>query len=432
MGRLSNGRHSLSENGGTCMDDIILRNTVIEANKVVFQFEARGILQQYFTTNELFVEYDCSIEMVPVSILNTVFVSSILPLMWLTDTTMWVYDIDRTFYDCILRLKAAYQDLYPHYPLKGMFVAANTTYNTYLEEKEGLLLFSGGIDAHVSYLRHREMKPILCNIQGWYKEVFDDKARAAEADKRDISEFASKEEVDFEFVKSNFAVLVDNKQFSVNIQKRLGDSWWHGFQHSMSFISIAIPLAYLNGVKNIYIASSFAIGGEGKCASYATTDIEFKFATIGGCIHDAFDMSRQEKVRYLVEYQKQSGEEYPVRVCSFNDKNCCECEKCFRTVLEIVAENGDVHNFGFPIEESLKEHWEKLFERDLWKFGVEGERRKHWPDSIQRMRENYEEIEEKEFVSWFLRYDFVGNRRRALRHYYRTNFFKIIKRKLGL
>ena len=61
------------------MDDIILRNTVVNGNKVVFQFETRGILQQYFTTNELFVEYDCLIEKAPVSILNTIFVSSILP-----------------------------------------------------------------------------------------------------------------------------------------------------------------------------------------------------------------------------------------------------------------------------------------------------------------------------------------------------------------
>lgn len=415
---------------GENMDDIILRNTTVNDNKVVFQFETRGILRKYFTTNELFVEYDCSVEKVPISILNIIFVSSVLPLMWLTNTTMWVYDIDRTFYDCVLRLKVAYQDLYPHYSLRGKLIAANTTYNTYSVKKEGLLLFSGGIDAHVSYLRHKEINPILCNIQGWYKDELDDKDKAAEADKRDISEFAIKEKVNFKFVKSNFAVLVDNQHFYKNIQKKLGDSWWHGFQHSMSFISIAIPLAYLYGVKNIYIASSFAVGGEGRCASYATTDIEFKFATIGGCIHDAFDMSRQDKVRYLVEYQKQSGKDYPVRVCSFNDKNCCECEKCFRTILEIVAENGDIHNFGFPIDGSLKEYWEDLFERNLWKFGVEGERRKHWPDSIRRMKENYKEIEDKEFVDWFLSYDFVGKRKNALRHYYRTNFFKIVKRKL--
>ena len=63
---------------------------------------------------------------------------------------------------------------------------------------------------------------------------------------------------------------------------------------------------------------------------------------------------------------------------------------------------------------------------------MEGERKKHWPDSIRRMKKNYEEIEDKEFVDWFLEYDFVKKRKKALRRYYKTNFFKIVKRKLGM
>ena len=199
----------------------------------------------------------------------------------------------------------------------------------------------------------------------------------------------------------------------------------------MAFISIAIPLAYQNKVKNIYIASSFAIGNPGKCASYPTTDIEFKFASKGGCIHDAFELSRQAKVQYLVDYQKESGEPYPVRVCSFNDRNCCECEKCFRTILEIIAENGNIRDFGFEINGNLKDYWEEVMNRRLWNFGVKGESKKHWPDSIRKMKENYEQIEEKEFVDWFLNYDFFAARKKALYKYYRTNFWSIIKRKLS-
>lgn len=412
------------------MDDIILKKTLVKGGKVEFNYELRGKLNKYFTTNHMYVEYDKSMEDVPKSLLNISFVASILPLIWLTDTTMWVNEIDRTFYDCIYRLKNAYQELYPDYPLKGRFIAANPINNDYKSKRECLLLFSGGIDAHVSYLRNKHHNPILCNIQGWYEDSDKTKIAAANADYRDISAFAKQENVDFEFVKSNFATIVNNSEFRKNIEPKLGDSWWHGFQHSMSFISIAMPLAYIYGVKNIYIASSFAIGNPGKCASYATTDIEFKFAENGGCVHDAFDMSRQEKVRYLVDYQKKSGQPYPVRVCSFNDKNCCECEKCFRTILEIVAENGNIQNFGFEINRPLKEHWVNVFERKIYGFGVEGERKKHWPDSIKRIKENYEKIEDKEFIDWFLSYDFIGERKKALRKYYKDNFWSIVCRKI--
>lgn len=412
------------------MNDVILKRTEVHDGSVEFFFEARGELKKYFTTDRMFVEYGRSVESVPISILNISFVASVLPLIWLTDTVMWVDELDRTFYDCIFRLKNAYRELYSHCPLGGRLVSANLKENRFEVRRECLLLFSGGVDAHVSYLRNREKQPILCNIQGWQEDSDPAKQRAAEADRRDIDAFSQEHGLDFEYVKSNFATLVDNDVFRKTLQKQLRDGWWHGFQHSMGFISIAMPLAYLYGARNIYIASSFALGRPGKCASYATTDIEFKFATNGGCVHDAFEMSRQDKLHYLVEYRKASGLPYPVRVCSFRDKNCCACEKCFRTVLEIVAENGDVRDFGFPIEGSLKEHWKNFFAEHLALFGVEGEQRKHWPDIIARMKENYDQIEDKEFVDWFLSYDFVGERKKALRKYYRTNFLKIVKRKL--
>lgn len=413
------------------MDDLILEDTIVEGNRVTFNFTPRGFLKEYFNVTTMFLEYDCPVTEVPISILNIAFVSSILPLMWLTNTTLWVDELDRTFYDSVRRIKSAYQDLYPHCKLGGNLVVARPVNNSYEPKRESLLLFSGGIDAHVSYLRIKDQAPILCNIQGWYRNNGEDaQSIAAEADRRDISAFAEAHGNLFFFVKSNFAVLVSNAVFQKRLGKKFGDSWWHGFQHSMSFISIAMPLAYLNKIRNIYIASSFAIGRPGKCASYATTDIEFKFAAKGGCVHDAFELSRQDKVRYLVEYQKKSKKAYPVRVCSFNDRNCCECEKCFRTILEIVAENGDVRDFGFPIEESLTVHFQNVMKRRLYCFGVKGERRKHWPDSIRRMKENYNALNEKEFVDWFLNFDFIREQKKALFHYYRTNFISILKRKL--
>lgn len=412
------------------MDDLILKKTEVNSGKVDFYFEARGRMKRFFTTEHMYVEYGCSVEEVPVSVLNIAFAASVLPLTWMTETTLWMDELDRTFYDCVFRLKNAYRELYPHCTLGGQLVVANPKVNAYDVRRECLLLFSGGVDAHVSYLRNREKQPILCNIQGWQDDPDPTKQRAAEVDCCDIGAFAQKNELIFEYVKSNFATLVDNDVFRKTLQKQLHDGWWHGFQHSMSFISIAMPLAYLHGARNIYIASSFALGRPGKCASYATTDIEFKFATVGGCVHDAFELSRQDKLHYLVAYQKASGKPYPVRVCSFRESNCCACEKCFRTVLEIVAENGDIRNFGFPMETSLKEHWESFFAEHLALFGVEGEQRKYWPDIIARMKENYDQIEDKEFVDWFLSYDFVGERKKALRKYYRTNFFIIVKRKL--
>lgn len=46
------------------------------------------------------------------------------------------------------------------------------------------------------------------------------------------------------------------------------------------------------------------------------------------------------------------------------------------------------------------------------------------------MKENYENIKDKELVDWFMSYDFEDAKKKTLKKYYRQNFLKIIKRKL--
>ena len=411
------------------MDGVILRSITVEKNHVEYRFEARGIIKDYFNTDTLFIDYDRDMTDVPKSVMTIPFVASIIPLMWLTNTVMWVEELDRTFYDAVFKIKEAYQRLYYNYELKGNLVPARLTENTYTPEQNSLLLFSGGIDANTTYVRIRDQKPLLFNIQGWYKQRGDND-EAADADIRDITAFSKREGLNFEYAKSNFAVLVNNDTFDSKIKKKLGDSWWHGFQHSMGFISIAIPVAYLLKIGKIYIASSVPMGEYVKCASYVTTDSEFKFAAVGGCVHDGSELTRQDKVHVLVDYANQREEDYPIRVCSFNDHNCCACDKCFRSILGIIAEGGDIKKYGFIINGSLKEHFESLMKEKAHTFNIKGESRLHWPAIKKRMQDNYEHIEDKEFVDWFLNFDFVDAQKKTLRNYYRKNFFNIIARKL--
>lgn len=415
------------------MDGIILREIKCDKNHVEYQFEATGTLKPYFSTDTLFIEYQEDMSAVPQSILAIPFVACIIPLMWVTNTVMWIKEIDQTFYEAILRIHDAYQRLYSHIPLKGNLIPANFIENKLDEKRDSLLLFSGGLDANCTYVRIRKTHPLLFNIQGWYKRLTDiDKA--ADADIRDVNEFAKHEGLDSTFAKSNFAVVIREKLWEKNIRPKFGDSWWHGFNHSMAFISIAIPLAYKHGIKNIYIASSVPMGEFCMCASHVTTDSEFRFANTGKCVHDSSELVRQDKIRTVVEYQKQTGKPYPIRVCSFNDHNCCECEKCFRTVLGLVAEGVNVCDFGFYTEKPLKEHWEEVMYRRSGLMSFKSERILHWPYIIPRMKANYHKMnqEQKEFVDWFLSFDFNKEQKKSRRRYYRQNFFSILKRKLHI
>ena len=414
------------------MDGVLLNCIKVSGNNVEYHFKVTGKLCPYFTTNVMYINYEESVENIPESILAIPFVASIIPLMWVTNTVMWVKELDLTFYNSLHRIRDAYQRLYSHYPLKGNIIPANFIDNKLETNSEALLLFSGGLDANSTYVRHHDKNPLLFNIQGWYKTP-SDKNIAAETDIRDIGIFAKKEGLDFSYAKSNFATVVDENLWTKNIRPNFGDSWWHGFQHSMAFISIAIPIAYKHGIKNIYIASSVPMGEFCMCASHVTTDSEFRYAEIGKCIHDGSELVRQDKIKLVVDYQRKSGEPYLMRVCSFNDHNCCECEKCFRTVLGLVAEAADIKDFGFYLDKPLKKYWEDVMYRRSGLMSFKSERVLHWPYIIPRMKENYDKMtqEQKEFVDWFLSFDFAKMQKESRMRYYRQNFFSIIKRKLG-
>lgn len=413
-------------------EHLILKDIEVNKNLVKYKFTVTNRIAKFFTTDEMFIEYGIDVSDVPQSILAIPFVGSLIALTWLTDTVFWVKELDATFYNSLKQLKVAYQELYPHVHMKGRFVAARTIENHYSSDNsQDLLLFSGGVDAITSYLRNIDRELLLCNIQGWLK---DEKTHDKIADKefKLVSEFGAEHNRHISLIKSNFATLISECRFHKEIGRKLGDSWWHGFSHSMSFISISIPVAYLSNCQNIIIASSFTIGDTRVCASYATTDIEFKFCVTGKTIHDGFEMSRQDKIRTIVDHQLKTGKPFPLKVCSFKEANCSVCEKCFRTITGIIAEGANPNDFGFNVPDNITEFYDDYFRHNLQFFGIKSESISHWPHIKKRMVDNMNNILYKDFANWFLTYDFKKNRRIALRNYYRKNFFSIIKRKLGI
>ena len=414
------------------MGDILLKKIIVKGNIVRYRFTVSNNLKKFFTTDEMFVSYNQDVSQIPESILAIPFVGSVIAMAWLTDSTLWVKEIDQAYYDCIKSLKVAYQELYPHYPLKGQFVSAYIKTNKLensTSDSKALLLFSGGIDAHTTYVRHRDKNPILCNIQGWLRSP-DDESAAQKADFRDVADFAERNNNAVSLIKSNFATLIDADYFRKKIGRELKGSWWHEFQHSMSFISIGIPVAYSYGIDLILIASSFYLGSHGKCASYPSTDNEFRYADKGHIVHDGFELNRQDKVSIIVRHQEESGQSYPIRVCSFNDHNCCVCPKCFRSIMGIIAEGGAIEDFGFYITGEKVNFYKEYIKNHYIEFGIAREAKYHWPDIKKRIAENRDRIKEPELVNWFLKTDFVRDRKRAVLKYRIKNLVPLIIKKL--
>ena len=413
------------------MNKIVLQYITVDGSLVKYRFSVNNELKRYFATDVMFLQYEQSMTDVPLSILSIPFVNCMAGLSWLSDAMLFVDEIDETFYYAFKQLKVAYSELH-RTNLKGILVPSVVKTNVVSKKPQCLLLFGGGVDCHCSYLRNMEDVSGVVNIYGWSKGNNKPRSQVDISDQIMTDEFAHRFGIESYHVTSNFASQFNLDKIDKSLTSKVGTSYWYGFLHPMAFLSITTPIAWIKGISNLMIASSFTKDrADVHCASFITTDREFKFATNGTTLHDGFELNRQDKVRLLVEYQKKIGKSYPIQACSFNDHNCCECEKCFRTVIAIIAENGDPRELGFEHIGSAKVHWERIINRDVALWGVTKESYYYYY-SRKRMLENYENIQDKEFVDWFLNFDFDKAKRKGLMKYYRKNFFSILKRKLHL
>ena len=409
------------------MESILLKTIAKNNGTIYYEFEVSDRLTPFFNKTSFEIEYDQNMEGVPDDILTIPFVSLMLPISWILDAIIWVKELDQTFYYATFQIKRAYQAFYPKFDFLGT-VVPGTIKNNSIDSGKSVLLFSGGVDSITTYIRVKETMPTLLNVYGWRNSSIMSNS-AYKNDCAKISAFAEREHVSAHFCISDFATLFSTA-FSSIVKKRLHNTFWYGFQHSMAFISFAIPYAVLFGISDIYIASSNTMGYRRACASDPTTDIEFRFAGNGKTIHDGFELTRQDKIHLIVEYQKSIQRPFPLQVCSFKDYNCCKCEKCFRTILGLAAENATISDFGFFINEELLPYFKRLISENAQFLGLEFEHDVYWSSIRARMMENYDSLKEKAFVDWFLNTDFISLRKKAIRNYRTKNFFPLLKKRL--
>ncbi len=330
------------------MNKIQIRNPEIVDNRITYAYDIWGEWQEAFQGDRKFsVEYSIDLKGLPASIALIPFIANLLPMSWVYDAEICASCCDADFYYSIENIKQGYRDMYPMISFGGKLNFAVIEKNQSDEQKGVAAFFSGGVDAFNTLVCHVEENPILITL--WGADVkLDDVlgwSRVEEHLKRTAIAFAT----NYVTAKTGFRSFLVESVLSQKVINS-GDGWWHGFQHGLGIISHAAPIMYMLGKKTVYIASSFTAADKGKvtCASDPTIDNYIKFC---GCnvVHDGYEFTRQMKVHNITQFAKTTGKKIPLRVCweSTGGSNCCNCEKCWRTILAVYAEGFDPRDFGF-------------------------------------------------------------------------------------
>lgn len=334
------------------MNKFEITGIYVRGKRIEYDYVITGEWKKYFDESVRFwVEYDQDISGIPLGLASIPLISNVIVLASMFHAKIITPVVDQAFYEAVPEFMKGFEDMYPKIDFRYQGVIESTKIEKFdNEEKESntLLYFSGGVDAYNSLIRHEKENLILltvCGADTWYsnQKGFDEIMRKN-------TEIATLHNLRLVSCISTLRKFINEKEIYSYINPLINDNFWHGVQHGIGMFGLAAGYVYLRGVSRIYFASTYSAKDEKKlsCGSDPTID---DFVRIGHAriFHDGYEMSRQDKVAQICEYSKREGKKIKLRVCyrSAEGKNCCECEKCIRTIFGILVEGCDPAEFGF-------------------------------------------------------------------------------------
>lgn len=379
-----------------------IREIRVEKNRIICNFDFSPDLERFFNTNLFFAEYDGNLENIDESILTIPPLATVITIAWATGADIYLENIDKNFLNSLDKIKPVFEKWFPQFSFSTRIKVKNVILNE-IDSNNFTnygLFFSSGVDSLSSFIRHIDKTPTLISIWGadvpLSEPVFWDQVKSR------IENFAKENGVKNHFIKTNGREIVNDHILAD--EYGIKDGWWGEVSHGMFFCGICAPLTMLERIETIFIASSFSENNHKEpWGSHPSIDNEICWANTK-IIHDAYELGRQEKIKYVLK-ENQEYLKY-MRVChsQFSKLNCGSCEKCLRTITCLVLEDIDPNQCNFDVGPSIL---------DLIKIyiinGFIPIRIANWKNIQDNIPLDLNELklyDSKEFFKWFSEYDF--------------------------
>lgn len=385
------------------MNRIILETVACAAHRISYRYRVEGEIGRFFhPEQEFFVEYSADITGVPESLAAIPFVCNVLPIVWVTGAELVVPALDADFFSHIEEIKAGYVAMYPRMTFGGKVTVGEAVKSEAAPTEKTAAFFSSGVDAYATLIRHYDEHPTLVTLFGSDVKLTD--TEGWRLVKGNVETAAKEFGCETLFIRSSFRLFLDEGALSGYVREKAGDGWWHGFQHGIGLIGHVAPYAWKARLKTMYIASSYTKDIPATCASDPTID---NHVHMGSChtVHDCYDLTRQDKVASICTFHQKTNIPIHLHVCWISEggDNCCECEKCLRTIFEFLAEGADPRTYGLQYTD---EQFRTYKHRIRWDFIFDSHILPLWVD-MQRTFQAHPERATGD-LRWILTEDFVA------------------------
>lgn len=325
---------------------VILREIILSegGRRVDYRYEATGVARRFLAGRPaFFVIYDQDVSACPQSILAIPFVANVEPIGWAAGFDVQVPELDKAFAASRPAARQLFAKMYPG-KFRQAGVKATRLVSNDFSGSRALMLFSGGLDAAVTLLRHASEALSLVTVRGADIELADES-------QWDLCLRHIRSEPTFSAYPHATVIANLREFYSQEVDARLLFGWWGHVQHGHGLLGLLAPLSHVQGAGTCYIAGGSFMEAWG---STGAGDQLLAWAGVR-CVHDAERMTRQEKAEIIVQHARRLGRKISLRICYSGlrvDGNCGRCEKCYRTALNFILAGADPRDFGIPFDET--------------------------------------------------------------------------------
>ncbi len=351
------------------MNAIFVEQVKAVNKKLTVDFSCSGQVKKLVGQTQFFAEYNVRVENVPEAVLVIPFLSTICPIAWACQADVYVNTVDEVFLQSLERIRIALQKFYPRMRFEGKIHVAKVFKPENANRTKSMMLLTLGVDSLATYVRHESETPVLVSVHGADIDVNDLKGWDAHA--KNLIAFSKATGCEFRPVKSNFRALPDEimlKMIYRNaiIGKGTWRKWYSHIMHGLALTGLSAPIAYLENVGTLYIASSDTEETRGPYGSAPEIDNNVSW-TGTKTIHDGYELNRVGKTALVADYVRRRHLNLHIQVCSdTKGKNCSRCEKCGRTIMALELAGIDPNNHGFEIKPGTFSNIKKYLMNGYW------------------------------------------------------------------
>lgn len=321
--------------------------------KVIYYFDAPDEFKSFLRADvPLFAEYPEDLSGCPEGVLAIPFVGIMATASMILSCGIKVSVLDLSFFESLQEVEGVFRKLYRTSGIEISVSAEKLQENTYSSGAAPSVFFTGGVDATSAFISVADQKPHLVNIWGGDIWIEDNASHMALENYLDM--FSRENHVDYCFIKTNAREMFEEDKLGLECEKVLGHKnnhgWWASIAHILSMTSACAPWIWINRITSHYIGSSY----DGKNDTFDSNNEQLvdaiKFCSCRFHLVDS-DIDRNAKVKKIIDYCKANGTSVQLKVCWWRvtGENCCACEKCYRTIMNIIANHADPNQYGFCV-----------------------------------------------------------------------------------